>query len=116
MSAILQIQNANDPAIREYARALRGARKQQRKWEASDRHIARVFGLSAEDWARLFEAQAGKCVGCLTALKMDKRTHVDHCHRTGRVRGLLCAGCNSALGQIRDNTETLRRLITYLEG
>ncbi|MGC4816152.1 endonuclease VII domain-containing protein [Micromonospora sp. DT63] len=42
------------------------------------------------------------------------RLVVDHCHGTSTVRGLLCGGCNSALGHFRDNREALRRAIDYL--
>lgn len=42
--------------------------------------------------------------------------HVDHCHETGRVRGVLCFNCNSAIGKLGDDPDTLRRATAYLEG
>lgn len=57
--------------------------------------------------------------GCCAACKTDQPGNrygwvIDHCHATGKVRGLLCHGCNLALGNVKDNPETLRCLITYL--
>ncbi|MFF3290030.1 endonuclease VII domain-containing protein [Streptomyces sp. NPDC003023] len=54
----------------------------------------------------------GICTICLIA----PAVHVDHCHRTGRVRGVLCFNCNSAIGKLGDDPDTLRRAIAYLEG
>lgn len=71
--------------------------------------------MSVEDWARLFHAQGGKCAICGRQLSFDRNTHVDHSHATGRVRGLLCHSCNTSLGHVKENPETLRRMITYLE-
>lgn len=50
-------------------------------------------------------------VGCS---KRYGNFHVDHDHRTGRIRGLLCQGCNVGLGAFRDNPETLAKAIEYL--
>ncbi|WP_335755288.1 endonuclease VII domain-containing protein [Streptomyces niveus] len=54
----------------------------------------------------------GICVICLSA----PAAHVDHCHETGRVRGVLCFNCNSAIGKLGDDPDTLRRATAYLEG
>lgn len=72
------------------------------------------YGITVADRERMMKDQAMRCVGCGTSL--HKATpHVDHCHTTGRVRGVLCRGCNHALGNVLDNPETLRRLAEYLE-
>jgi len=42
--------------------------------------------------------------------------HVDHCHQTGRVRGVLCFNCNSAIGKLGDDPDAVRRAAAYLEG
>jgi len=63
--------------------------------------------------------QSGLCIGCLRTLTpgvMGKGLpHVDHCHITGRVRGILCMSCNTVLGQLQDDPSRLRRLATYIE-
>jgi RNase P subunit RPR2 len=59
-------------------------------------------------------AQGGICAGCLRPLEPGRKTNVDHCHSTGRVRGILCPNCNTTLGLAYDNPETLERLAAYL--
>lgn len=56
--------------------------------------------------------QRGVCAICLTG----KPVHVDHDHRTGRVRGVLCFSCNGGLGQFRDPVDALEPAIDYLGG
>ncbi|KAB2348952.1 endonuclease VII domain-containing protein [Actinomadura rudentiformis] len=74
------------------------------------RMIAR-HGLSPRDVIRLVLQRGDECPLCLSA----PAAHVDHCHETGAVRGLLCPECNSGMGQLRDDPVTLRRAADYLE-
>lgn len=62
----------------------------------------------------MLAAQDGKCACCPTPLT-TKEAAVDHCHASGAVRGILCRRCNSALGWVKDDPATLRRLASYLE-
>lgn len=80
-----------------------------------DWHLRRKFGITAEDWARLFNAQNGCCAICHAHLEFNKSTHVDHCHTTRRVRGLLCVCCNWVIGYAHDSGSTLRTAADYLE-
>lgn len=59
-------------------------------------------------------AQDGRCSICRQLLTKQSDVQIDHCHSTGRVRGLLCAGCNTGLGMFRDNIESLLRAAVYL--
>lgn len=72
------------------------------------------YGLGVEDVARMFNDQACRCPGCGILLTLGRETHIDHCHATGRVRGLLCRGCNNALGCAKDSPAVLSALIAYL--
>lgn len=63
----------------------------------------------------LHEEAAGVCQVCSRSVG-ERGLVVDHCHRTGKVRGLLCQMCNLALGKMEDNAIAIRRLADYLEG
>jgi hypothetical protein len=76
--------------------------------------ILRKYGITAFDWAMYWKRQDGKCAGCLCVLDFGQNTCVDHCHKTGTVRGLLCGPCNRAIGALNDCEETLGRLICHL--
>lgn len=80
------------------------------------RKIKRRYGLSWEQYVELYESQQGLCKICNQELLLRaKNTHLDHCHKTNKVRGLLCISCNSGLGTFRDDVEYLRKAIVYLE-
>jgi len=61
------------------------------------------FNLTLEEYERMFEEQKGVCAICSNPPK-NNRLHVDHDHDTGKIRGLLCAPCNSFLGRINEDT------------
>lgn len=69
------------------------------------------YGISPEDFKELMLAQDGRCACC------DQKTalHVDHCHSTGRVRGLLCSNCNTAIGLLGDDCDRLMSAVAYLQ-
>ena len=71
------------------------------------------YGLTEADYERMRKAQAGLCAACRQP--STRRLQVDHCHETGRVRGLLCGNCNSVLGHAKDNGDRLMELIHYLQ-
>ena len=72
----------------------------------------RKLKITDEEYATLMEKSQGGCEVCNTPLE---RVCIDHCHTTGRVRGVLCHNCNTALGLVGDNVATLTKLIQYLE-
>ena len=78
------------------------------------RSIENNFGISAVEYNKLYDAQGRKCAICDKRCKTGKRLAVDHCHSTGKVRGLLCARCNTALGSFGDDIGRLARAIYYL--
>lgn len=71
------------------------------------------YDLSLEQYAELLAKQDGACALCRNT--KDKTLYVDHDHVTGAVRGLLCARCNTGLGQLGDREEFLLRAINYLK-
>lgn len=73
-------------------------------------------GISHEDRDALLEAQGFACAACGSSEAGSKKGwHVDHCHRNQTIRGVLCATCNIALGQVNDSTTRLQKLIDYIE-
>lgn len=74
------------------------------------------YRLPKGAYAAMMARQDNACVTCNRhESDFAKRLHVDHNHQTGKVRGLLCNGCNMALGAVRENPQTLRHLAAYLE-
>lgn len=92
-----------------------------RKWRAEnaeavrDREYQRRFGITLEQYDQMLRSQRGVCAICQGKCKRG-RLSVDHCHRTGRVRGLLCRACNLLLGAAGDSRKLLKRAEAYLAG
>jgi len=74
--------------------------------------IKQAYGLSVEEYTKLVEEHYGKCAICGAN---DDPLQVDHCHDTGKVRGLLCGPCNRGIGQLKDNIDTLKGAVLYLQ-
>ena len=79
-----------------------------------DQYLKR-YGITHQDYERMLEAQGGVCAIC-RSVETKKWDHfsVDHNHETGEVRGLLCATCNTGLGQFQDNPSLLVEAANYL--
>lgn len=72
------------------------------------------YGVSLEEYNTMFESQGGECKICKRhQTEFSKRLRVDHCHKTGRVRGLLCSRCNLHLGQYEQYKNSFEE---YLNG
>ena len=82
-------------------------------------NLKRNYGITLEDYNRMFEEQGGKCAICSAedtgGKHKDAAFHVDHCHDTGKVRGLLCNQCNLALGKFKDSKKLLQKALDYLK-
>ena len=78
----------------------------------------RQYGITLETYNSMLEAQKGLCNICGSSSPRRKGWNhfcVDHCHQTGKIRGLLCGSCNSALGLMKDKKQILLNMIHYLE-
>lgn len=78
-------------------------------------HVRRKYGLDAAALESLLNGQDWCCSICATPFASQKEIHIDHCHKTGRVRGVLCQGCNTGLGLFRDDRLRLTLAAKYLE-
>ena len=76
-------------------------------------NLRRNYGIEVEEYDEMLEAQGGVCAICGGEAHREF-FDVDHCHETGRVRGLLCASCNMGLGKFRDDPKILQNAIDYL--
>lgn len=77
--------------------------------------LKETYNITVEDYNNMLDKQENKCFCCERHIDdLKKNLHVDHCHKTGKVRGLLCYNCNSALGSVRDSVEILKKMIIYL--
>ena len=77
-------------------------------------HIKRTYGITEEDYCNMWNDQEGLCAICGSDHNKGRRFAIDHCHDTGKVRGLLCDSCNWMLGNAKDNIKTLAKGIEYL--
>jgi hypothetical protein len=101
---------------RDYMRARRTAHPDK----CRDAKLRSSFGISVQDYERMYRAQGGVCAVCFekeTSKRKGvvRRLCVDHNHATGQVRGLLCSWCNLAIGYLRDDALRAHSVMVYLE-
>lgn len=81
------------------------------KQDVRDRNLFARYGITRDRYNAILAAQAGGCAIC----GGTDRLHVDHCHTTKKVRGILCFGCNTAIGHMKDEASRLRLAALYLD-
>lgn len=72
------------------------------------------YGLDPQGYWKLINEQGNACAACSCSFA-EVAPHVDHCHRTGRVRGILCSACNRALGILQEDRDRIFGLADYVE-
>lgn len=98
--------------------AARWRKNNPQKWRAIERR--RRYGISPEEFDRLYAEQKGECGVCSKKIfdgsgQGRDALAVDHDHKTGKIRGLLCAVCNRGLGMFEDSPERLEKAAIYLK-
>lgn len=87
-------------------------------WERQKRksHLKKKYGITIDDYDKMVIQQNNSCAICEGVLIDSRgfRPHVDHCHETGKVRGVLCGDCNKALGMFKDSIERIQKAYNYL--
>ncbi len=86
-------------------------RAARRKWK-----LRVKFGITPEIYAEMSNAQRGVCAICGNGPEPKQYLDIDHCHKTGKVRGLLCNMCNRSIGSFSDSTKRISSMIRYLGG
>lgn len=109
MAARARAWSKNNPEKRNATKRAYYARDPERHKRTARKSL---YGITPEQFSLLLENQGGGCATC----GGTSRLSVDHDHRTGQVRGILCGRCNSILGFAKDSGETLAKLIFYLQG
>lgn len=88
---------------------------EKNKDRVENTRLLRKFNITLKDYNKMFEGQQGCCAICKKhQLEFKTKLHVDHCHITGKVRGLLCYNCNRALGLFQDDLTVLKESVNYL--
>lgn len=107
---------------RQAVRARHKAYKTNKPDNYRNAYLKTRFGIGLAEYNTLLEKQGGVCAACKKAEDSRspsgvglKRLAVDHCHKTGKVRGLLCARCNTVVGQAREDMGILLALLDYLK-
>jgi hypothetical protein len=91
------------------------ARRKKTPYSRIRRANLRKLGMDESDYELLLKAQGGLCALCGEPPLPEEKLHVDHCHQTMRIRGLLHGTCNVGLGMFKDRPDLLRKAAAYLE-
>jgi hypothetical protein len=97
------------------------AKASNKKWRGKnpnhlkDYLLSKTYGITLKERDALFQRQDSKCAICRSATTAGNGWHVDHCHKTKRVRGILCNHCNLTLGHAKENPDILVAAARYLE-
>lgn len=84
--------------------------------QVKNKSLQTRYGISLEIYNNMRENQDYRCAICTRSeSQFAYKLAVDHCHKTGQIRGLLCIDCNTGLGKFRDNKYVLLKAISYLE-
>jgi hypothetical protein len=84
-------------------------------WEYNRNHsLLQHYGISLQEWYQIFDAQGNVCKICNSTEPHGKNWHTDHNHLTGKIRGILCGWCNTALGKFQENQQIIEKAIEYL--
>jgi len=96
-------------AIKRYNQSPKG-REMQRKW-----YLKHKYGITLEQKNKIYEKQNGKCLICKIKMLNKNDIHIDHNHKTGKIRGLLCGNCNRGIGLFKENPKILLNAIKYIK-
>lgn len=105
-----QKQDRRDAQRRWRERNPENAKKRNR-----DSEYRRKYSISLEQYDDMLKAQQGVCAICAASCDTGMNLAVDHCHTTNKVRALLCKNCNTALGLLKENVETMTKAINYIK-
>ena len=100
---------------KDKAKAYYQENKEKVKAVTVNNKYKRMYGITLEQKMEMIINQDSKCVICGEPFLESENTCIDHSHKTGKIRGILCRKCNAGLGQFRDDINILRNALEYLE-
>ena len=109
--------NANKKRYKPKGRKIKKElNKDEVKQNALSRMLKHRYGITYEQYVNMYNEQSGLCAICEKPRELGGRSglYIDHDHNTNKVRGLLCPGCNYAIGVFRENKDHLNKAIEYL--
>lgn len=97
-------------------RKAKRARDKRTQEQRAEKHLQNTYGISLDDKRQMIIDQGCKCKICPRSLSKDdlSKSHVDHCHETGYIRGVLCHNCNRGIGYLQHSPEILVSATQYL--
>lgn len=107
------LQERCTPCRAKHHQATKHNRPKQTR-EQKRKYLITSYGLTEDEFATMLEKQNNSCAICGTKDWGKPSPSIDHCHITGKVRGLLCNNCNRGLGLLKDSTEVIKNAIKYL--
>ena len=109
--------NANKERYKEARRLHKETSPEREFIRKRKSYLKTKFGITPDGYEAMLIGQNGKCAICATTEpgRASPYFHIDHCHDTGKIRALLCNGCNLGLGHFKDNIDRLSAAISYLE-
>lgn len=101
----------SDPAYREQLKDRQRKNREKNRLYLREYWLKKTYGITLAEYDALLAAQDGKCAICKTELNLN----LDHCHDSGKLRGILCNRCNQGIGYFRNDIHLLKSAIAYLE-
>jgi len=112
--------NEKNKACKQRFNQSEAGKEYKRKWylenayKSKSSHLLKKYKITMNDYIGLLERQNGVCAICKETCKSGRYLAVDHCHETGKIRGLLCLECNRGIGALKDSVSLLECAINYL--
>lgn len=109
------LKKKNNDSRKEYRKEYYSRPETKRKHKSD--YLKRKYGITIEEFDKMYEMQKGLCKICVQPERTvrNRTLAVDHCHKTGIIRGLLCSHCNRALGLLGDDVNLLKIAYNYLK-
>ena len=106
--------NKNKHKAKEYYEKVYKFKEDKNK--TRDNRFKRTYGISLDDYNQMLIDQKGCCLICEKhASELNKSLAIDHCHKTGKIRGLLCSRCNVGIGLLEEDLKIFENCIKYLK-